>query len=155
MPFLRLILSFSLSFFLSFFLSLTSFYLLILGVEVIVVPDHTQWHTLTRWNSPGRGIGPSQRPLPAQHTTFTRDRHPRFRRDSNPAILENYIKWHYGVFYCKIVPEGRHNMDRSCSEHVRDESYIQSVSIRRRELTNSLIYVYVWGYYWMRLKEQE
>ena len=38
-------------------------------------------HSITPTDShtvgvPGRGIGPSQRPLPVQHTTFTRDKHP-------------------------------------------------------------------------------
>ena len=29
-----------------------------------VTLDHNQWHTHFRWDSPGGGIGPSQRPLP-------------------------------------------------------------------------------------------
>ena len=40
--------------------------------------------THTRSDSSGRGIRPSQRPLPAQHTTFTRDKEPCPQRDSNP-----------------------------------------------------------------------
>jgi len=32
----------------------------------------THTHTHSRWGSSGRGIGPSQRPLPAQHETFAR-----------------------------------------------------------------------------------
>jgi len=38
----------------------------------------------TRCDSPGRGIGPSHRPVRVQHTTFTKDKHPCPRRDSNP-----------------------------------------------------------------------
>ena len=34
----------------------------------------------TRWDSSERGISSSQRPLPAQHTTNTRDEHPYFNR---------------------------------------------------------------------------
>jgi len=45
---------------------------LIVGVEVIVALDHTQWHaqTRTRWDSSAWAIGPSQRPLPdnTQHS---------------------------------------------------------------------------------------
>ena len=32
--------------------------------------------THIRWDSPGRGIGLSQRSVPAQHTTFAHNRHP-------------------------------------------------------------------------------
>lgn len=38
--------------------------------NVIVEPDHTQRNIQIRYNSPGQGIGQSQRSLPAQHTTF-------------------------------------------------------------------------------------
>jgi hypothetical protein len=44
---------------------------------------HTHTHTHTQDLS-GLGIGSSQLPLPAQPATFTRYRHPRRRRDSNP-----------------------------------------------------------------------
>jgi hypothetical protein len=63
----------------SFFV-LTSFYLLITGVKVIVAPDHTH----TQWDSSKRVISPSSKLLPAQHTTFTREKLPCPRRDSNP-----------------------------------------------------------------------
>jgi hypothetical protein len=73
------------SFFLSF-LVLTSFYLLTVGVEVIVALDHTQGHTHTHtwYDSSRRGIDPSQRPLPdnTQHSQQT-DIHAT-RQDSNP-----------------------------------------------------------------------
>jgi hypothetical protein len=38
----------------------------------------------TQWDSSGRVIRPTHRPLLTQHTTLTRDRHPCLRRDSNP-----------------------------------------------------------------------
>ena len=44
---------------------------------------HTQTHH-SRQDSSGRVISQTQRPLPAQHTTPTRDREPIPRRDSNP-----------------------------------------------------------------------
>jgi len=48
----------------------------------IVVPGHIQWHKF------GRTLldetGPSQRPLPVQYTTFTRDEQPCPWRRSNP-----------------------------------------------------------------------
>ena len=51
---------------------------LILEVSI----SHTMTHH-SRWDSTERRIDPSQRPLP-DNTAFTRDRHPRSRRDSNP-----------------------------------------------------------------------
>jgi len=68
------------------FLVMTSLYLLIVGVEVIAAPDRTIRHIHTRWDSSIRGIGPSQRPVSVQHTTFVRDKYPCTRQDSNPAI---------------------------------------------------------------------
>jgi hypothetical protein len=59
-----------------FLLSLTSVYLLIVDIEGYCAPGHTQIHTYSVGLS-GRGIGQSQRPLPVQHTTFTKDKHPR------------------------------------------------------------------------------
>jgi hypothetical protein len=67
-------------FFLSFFLSFLPFFLVRslpptqCRCRVIVVPDHTQWHTYTcanahtRYDSSGREIRPTR-----QHTTLTRD----------------------------------------------------------------------------------
>jgi hypothetical protein len=62
--------------------SLTSTYLLVVGVVYGYTWLHSMRHT--RQDSSGRGIGPSQRSLPVQYTTFKRDRRPCCRRDSNP-----------------------------------------------------------------------
>lgn len=43
---------------------------------------HKHTHTHSPYHS-GRGICPSQRPLPVQHTVFTRDKHPCPWQDSN------------------------------------------------------------------------
>jgi hypothetical protein len=51
-----------------FFLSLTSYYLLVLGVEGYCCI----WsHSMIQTQSVGRQIGPTQRPLPDKHTTHT------------------------------------------------------------------------------------
>ena len=68
----------------SFFISQSEpFYLLSVAVEGYY---DTRSHSMThnRQDSSGRGLGPSQRPLPAQHTTFTTDKYPCPRRKSNP-----------------------------------------------------------------------
>jgi hypothetical protein len=111
------------AFFLSFFLSFSLFLVLIPSTysvyvqTVTVTPGHiqlhtnkhTHTHTHTRYDSSGRGIGPSQRPLPDntqpsqqtdiyltthnphnrqtstwQHKTPPTDRHPCPHCDSNP-----------------------------------------------------------------------
>ena len=56
--------------------------------RVTVALDHSQSHlyTHTRQDFPGRGIGPSQGHLPAQHTTFTRDKHPCPHAGFEPTI---------------------------------------------------------------------
>jgi len=70
---------------------LTSFVSFLIGP---LLPTHCRcrsflWHlitlndTPTRLDSSGRGTGPSQRPLSAQHTTFTRDKEPCPQLDSN------------------------------------------------------------------------
>jgi len=48
--------------------------------------DHTQLDTLTRYDSFEGMMGSSKRPLPAQHTTNTRDKHPCPQQDSNPQF---------------------------------------------------------------------
>ena len=50
-------------------------------------------------DTPGGGIGPSKRPLPVQHTTFTRDRHPCPIRTRNPS------KW--AATELRLSPRGR------------------------------------------------
>jgi hypothetical protein len=67
-----------------FFLSsvLSSAYLLIVGVEVIVALDHTQTHKLGR--TPLDEGSARRRTSTWQRTTPPRDRHPCLRRDSNP-----------------------------------------------------------------------
>jgi hypothetical protein len=62
-----------LSFFLSFFLSLTSTFSLWVS-KVTVALDHIQRNT--RQDSPWRGIGLSQRPLPDNTQQLTNNRHP-------------------------------------------------------------------------------
>jgi len=47
----------------------------------ILTPDHTPWHTFSR--TPLDEWSARPRPLPAQHTTFTTDKHPCPRWDSN------------------------------------------------------------------------
>ena len=75
-----------LSFFLSFFLSLD-----------LSLPTHCTYGGLllqlitlidknTRYCPSGRRIGPSQRPLPAQHTLLTRDSYPCTPSGFEPAI---------------------------------------------------------------------
>jgi hypothetical protein len=69
-----------------FFLSYSDFFhQLIVGEEVrfIVEPVTMNDTHHIRQNSSGRGISPTQRPLPVQHTTLYK-RHPCLRRDSNP-----------------------------------------------------------------------
>ena len=51
--------------------------------RVTVRSVHTRQNIHNMQDSPGRVIGPSQSPLPVQHTTFTRDRHPCTQRYSN------------------------------------------------------------------------
>ena len=55
---------------------------------------HAQTHTHThkRYDSSGRGIGPSQTST-WQNTTFTRDRHPWPRRNSNPHSQQASGRW--------------------------------------------------------------
>jgi hypothetical protein len=57
-----------------------SLYLSYLPTEIVegyyCTWSHTHTHTHTRWNSPRRGIYPSQRPLPVQHRTLPQDSHP-------------------------------------------------------------------------------
>jgi hypothetical protein len=49
----------------------------------VVSWSHTHTHTDTRWNSSGRVISPSQRPVPTQDNTT--DKHPCPERDFEPA----------------------------------------------------------------------
>jgi hypothetical protein len=58
---------------------LAGFSLLILEVS----RSHKMPHH-SRYDSSGRVISPSHRPLPDKHTTLTTDKHPCPRRDSNP-----------------------------------------------------------------------
>ena len=53
------------------------------GLIILLSRSHTTTHH-TRWDSSGRGISPTQRPLPAQHTSLTKYKHPFPRRHSNP-----------------------------------------------------------------------
>jgi hypothetical protein len=53
-----------------------------------VTRSHTRTHHI-RWDSSGRVIGPSQRPLLDKHTTLTTGKHPRRRRDSNPKSQQS------------------------------------------------------------------
>jgi len=48
---------------------------------------------ITFSDSPGRGIGPSHRPLPAQHTTNTREKYPHTRGDSNRQSQQASLTW--------------------------------------------------------------
>ena len=50
-------------------------------------------HLITFSDSPRRGIGPSHRPLPAQHTITTREKYPYNRRDSNPQSQQASLAW--------------------------------------------------------------
>jgi hypothetical protein len=62
--------AFFLSFFLTVFFSLTSFYLLTVGVEgECCALSHSHTHTHTQLDSSGRGIDPLQRTLPLKHKT--------------------------------------------------------------------------------------
>jgi hypothetical protein len=51
--------------------------------------SHTISHTHTRYNHSERMISSSQRPLPAQLTTYTRDQHPCPQRNSNPRTQDS------------------------------------------------------------------
>jgi hypothetical protein len=53
------------------------------AITLRYIHTHTHTHTHTWWDSSGRVISPSQRPL-RQHTTLKTERHPCSRRDSNP-----------------------------------------------------------------------
>ena len=72
-------------------------------------------HVHTRQDSSGRGIGPSQLHLPVRHRTFTRDKHPCLRWDSNTqsqlASGRRPKRGHWSsayVIYCRnIVGEVR------------------------------------------------
>ena len=73
---------FFLSFFLSFFLVLTFVHLFIVDVQGYnCTPSHSVTNTHTRWNSPGRGIGLSQRRLTTHNSHKI---HPCPRQTSNP-----------------------------------------------------------------------
>ena len=64
------------------------FYLLIVSVESYCCAlSHSVTHTHTRWDSSGRGIGPSQRPLPdnTQHLQETDIHAPGGIRTRNPS----------------------------------------------------------------------
>jgi hypothetical protein len=64
------------------------FYLLIIGVESYCCTwSYSMTHTYTRQDSPGRGIGPSQKRLFVQHTTLTRGKYLYLAgiRTSNPS----------------------------------------------------------------------
>jgi hypothetical protein len=50
---------------------------------------HTHTHTHTRWDSSLPVISSSQRPLPAQRRTYTRDGHICPQRDSNPQVQQS------------------------------------------------------------------
>jgi hypothetical protein len=50
--------------------------------------DHTHLDTFTRYKFPERVVSPSQRPLPTQHRTNTRDDHPCIQWDSNPRFQQ-------------------------------------------------------------------
>jgi hypothetical protein len=69
--------------FLSFILSPTSVYLTRLGVEGYYSSDHTQRHT-TVGRTPLDEGSARRGDLYLTHTTFTTDKHPCPRRDSNP-----------------------------------------------------------------------
>jgi hypothetical protein len=59
------------------------------GLGRLFCESHTHTDTHTRQNSSEQVIGPSQRPLPTQHTANTGDRHPCLQRVSNPR----YQQW--------------------------------------------------------------
>ena len=74
-------------FIISFFLPLTPTYSLIVDVQgYCCIWSHSMTHTHTRYDSPGRAIGPSHRPLP-DDTQHWRGRHPcpRGIRTRNPS----------------------------------------------------------------------
>jgi hypothetical protein len=50
----------------------------------LIAVTHTHARARARCGSSGRGIGQSQKPLPSQHTTFTRDKHTCLLLDLNP-----------------------------------------------------------------------
>ena len=51
--------------------------------------DHTQLDIHTRYDSSLIAISPSQRPLPTQHPTNTRDENPRPKREWNPRFQQS------------------------------------------------------------------
>jgi hypothetical protein len=86
---------------------LIGFYLFIYFIPWTLLPTHCSvegycyiWrHShYTRLDSPGRRMGPSQRPLHAPHITFTRDKHPcprrgiRTRNPSKPADADACLR---------------------------------------------------------------
>ena len=74
-----------LSLFLFFFLILFSFYVAYLSqiLRVIVASNHIQRNTYIRYESSGRAISQSQRPLPDNAKQSQETRHPCHRRDLN------------------------------------------------------------------------
>ena len=62
--------------------------------RVIVASDYTHWHIHTLYDSSGRGIGLSRSDILVQNTTFTRDRLPRLRRDSNQQSQQDRGRRH-------------------------------------------------------------
>ena len=55
--------------------------------SLTVLRDHTHWTHHTRWDCPGRVIGPTQRPLPdnTQHSKETNIHYPAGIRTHNPS----------------------------------------------------------------------
>jgi hypothetical protein len=68
------------------FLSVTSFYLLMVAVGVILARDRTQWHTHTLGRTSGRGIGLSQTPDNTPHPGGIRTRSPSKRAAADPRL---------------------------------------------------------------------
>ena len=59
---------------------------------VEIFGSHTDTHI--RYDSSEWVISPSQRPLPTQHTTNTKDENPCIQRDSNPRYQQAYALHH-------------------------------------------------------------
>ena len=91
---------FQISYYISFFLSLTSLYLLAVGVEVIVAPVHIQWpytHTHTHTHTtlgrtPIDEGSARRRDLYLYNTQYSQEKHPFPWRDSHPQFQQASVR---------------------------------------------------------------